>query len=372
MNRIYRHEIFDFDENNIKLFMELPSIVYRDDPNRLISFKDNESKYLKANYPIYQKVIHKKFLLFMNNEPVARAMGIIHPDIRLDNTPTVLIGFFECISDDACFSTLIDIIESYFKNNYGTKKIVAPVNFTTWHTYRFKTFSFNHPAYLFEPYNPVYYPEFFKNYGYRILKSYFSRKLTHQDMQNLVLKNTPAFLNTIKEGITLRPISLKNFDQEIKKLYDFCKISFCDNFLYTTISYDEFHTMYQEGKSLINPNYFCMAEKNNHLIGFLFCMPDYIDAIRDMKGKQHLLAKLTFLIKKRKVNRLLVKTMAVHPDYRKIGLGKALMHWVHDHALQANFKEAIHTLFIADNPSGNYSNSAENFGVYELLYKELP
>ena len=368
MNRIYRHEIFEFDEDKIRSFIELPTIIYRNDPNRLISFKDSEAKYLKANYPIYQKIIHKKFILYMNNSPVARAMGIIHPDINLAGNQTALIGFFECIKDNVCFTKIMEIIENYFKNNHGIKKIIAPINFTTWHTYRFKTFSFNHPTYLFEPYNPAYYPEFFKNYGYQILQSYFSRKLNHQEMQNLVSKNTSAFLNLIKAEITLRPISLNNFDQEI---YDFCKISFCDNFLYTPISYDEFYTMYRDGKSLIDPNYFCIAEKNNNLIGFLFCLPDYIDAIRDMKGKQHLWAKLTFLIKKRKVDRLLVKTMAVHPDFRKIGLGKALMYWVHEHALHANYKEAIHALFIADNPSGNYSNCADIFGVYELLHKEL-
>jgi len=212
---------------------------------------------------------------------------------------------------------------------------------------------------------------FYKNFGYQILRSYLSRKLTHPEMQNLVLKNTPAFLNVIKAGIILRPLSLNNFDQEIKKLYDFCKISFHENFLYTPISYDEFYTMYYEGKTLIDPRYFCLAEKNNNLIGFLFCMPDYIDVLKAMKGRQNLLTKLIFLIKKRKIDRLLVKTMAVHPDYRNIGLGKALMYWTHNYALQANYKEAIHALFIADNPSGNYSTSAENFGVYELLHKEL-
>ncbi len=299
---------------------------------------------------------------------LARATAIINHELFINGESAGFIGNVESVNNYEAFKKVITESEEWLEHR-GIKTVLAPINFCTWFRYRFKTNKFNEKRYLFETYNPPYYNDFLEQIGYTVDKKYYSQDI--DDLRDFLLKTTQKYEDTIIQNMVIRPFNIENYDEEMHSLYRLTINSFQSNYLYSPIDFDSFSQLYAPYKSIINPNYFAIAEDDQKMIGFLFCIPDYFDALSSMHGSQSIFAKIRFLYHKKRASTFLAKSMAVLPEYRNTGVGTALMHFCHRNAFLDGFKKGRHCLFIEDNYSSSFSKSKKTPWEYAIFKKVL-
>jgi len=113
--------------------------------------------------------------------------------------------------------------------------------------------------------------------------------------------------------------------------------------------------MYLPLKDSIYPELVLIAEYHGSPVGLVFGIPNYLQSDREQA-----------------IDTLIIKTMAVHPAQRGIGLGSVLFARCHSAAQDLGYTRAIHPYMIEDNISRKISaHYARPIRQYHLFKKEL-
>jgi GNAT superfamily N-acetyltransferase len=230
---------------------------------------------------------------------------------------------------------------------------VGPMDGNTWNRYRLLTQRGTEPPFFLEPDNPDDWPDFFIEQGFRPLAEYYSA-ITHSDalvrpISGDVLDPAPP------RGIAIRSLDLTRFDEELGRIHTLTLDSFRDNFLYTPIDLELFLSQYQGIRPHVRPELVLQAEHREKLIGYLFGIPDLMQAKRGQP-----------------IDTAIAKTMAVHPDHRGAGLGSLLLDSFARRAAGLGYRRVIHALMHEDNKSRRISaHSATTIRRYTLYAKPL-
>ena len=231
---------------------------------------------------------------------------------------------------------------------------VGPMNGNIWRSYRLVVQRSSEPPYFLEPDNPDDWPAHFTENGFSVFSEYFSTL-------NPDLSQSQPDLSRISEriqqrGIQLRSFRLDDFDQELQHIYELSLASFAQNFLYTPIDLAEFISAYQPIRPYIQPDLILIAEHDKRVAGFLFALPDLLQA-------QH----------GTPINTIIIKTVAVHPADQMLGLGNLLVARAEQIAYELGYKRAIHALMHQANSSRKISQRHETRQIrqYALFSKPL-
>lgn len=230
---------------------------------------------------------------------------------------------------------------------------VGPMDGNTWQRYRFITDRGTEPPFLLEPDNPDDWPRHWTAVGFAPLATYHSGVAT--DLATRDPRSEETGRRLADRGIAVRNIALANFDSELTALHALSLECFANNFLYTPIPLADFASQYAQLRNYLRPELTLLAEKDGALVGFIFGVPDLLQAKRGIP-----------------IDTAIAKTMAVHPDHAGVGLGSYLLDRLHAAMHVAGFRRAIHALFHADNRSGRISRHTANvIRTYTLFRRAL-
>jgi len=230
---------------------------------------------------------------------------------------------------------------------------VAPIDGNTWRTYRWITHRGEHPIFFLEPDNPPEYVEQVLEAGFSPLAAYYSALVTDLNQGDRRLERVGDRLKQL--DITIRPLHLDNWAEELHQIYQLSRVAFKRNFLYTPLSEAEFMAQYTPVRDYINPELVLLAQQRKKIVGFLFSLPD-------------------FCLKQRKLpmETLILKTVAVLPERDYAGLGSFLVFQCHQIAQKLGYKSVIHALMYQGNSSLNISNRyAQPMRQYTLFAKPI-
>lgn len=233
---------------------------------------------------------------------------------------------------------LFEIIEQKAKEN-NCKKIIGPMNENTWNNYRFVSWKDNTPQFFLEEMNPLIYNEFFLLNNFNPCAKYYS------DIQEI----TPTAKNNIA-GIKFKHPKIKNSNELLETIYNLSIICFKDNPFYSEISKEEFFEKYNKLIPLIRPNLIIIAEKDDKPIGFMFAIPNYNDKNFDT---------------------IIMKTIAVLPEYQGLGIGKEMFNRVLNNAYKKGYKKAISAYMYQSNISKKLPKESKKIREYTLYEKVL-
>jgi GNAT superfamily N-acetyltransferase len=108
-------------------------------------------------------------------------------------------------------------------------------------------------------------------------------------------------------------------------------------------------------KPYVRPEIVLFAEQHGQPIGFIFAIPDMLQAKRGQS-----------------IDTVIIKTMAVHPAHAGLGLGSLLMARCEHAAHELGYRRAIHALFHEKNRSGKISShTGKVIRRYTLFAKPL-
>ena len=222
----------------------------------------------------------------------------------------------------------------------GCTIAIAPMEGNTWRPHRAVIESNGRPPFLLEP---VSSPSF-EQFDYETLSQYSSSILSLDDEP----PNLSRLRNRLSErNVTIRPLDLDRYEEELQNIYTLCIQSFKNNFLYTPISAMEFIAMYQKIAPLLSSECAFLAECEGKLVGFVFGYPDQ--------------------------KAFVVKTLAVLAENLFAGLGTLLVETIQQSAKERGFTQAIHALQHESNQSLRISKrfQATIFRRYALFAKKL-
>lgn len=235
----------------------------------------------------------------------------------------------------------------------GCSFTIAPIDGNTWHNYRLVTEQGNYPPFFLEPHTPASLYQAFLEQDFFPIARYYSALCTDLQMSDRRLITIQKRL--CDRGITIRSLNPENLETELEKIHQIAIAAFRNNFLYQPISKPEFIDLYRPILHYIQPEFVLIAERQNQPVGFLFALPDALEAQRGVA-----------------IETVILKTVAILPQRNYAGLGRILVEKCHAIAFQIGYKKVIHALINYANPSSNISQYyAKPIRHYALFGKQL-
>jgi GNAT superfamily N-acetyltransferase len=237
---------------------------------------------------------------------------------------------------------------------HGCTLAAGPMDGSTARRYRLLTERGEEPPFFLEPDNPDDWPAHWTAAGFTSLADYYSALQPVLDHADPRLPALSADFE--KMGVCVRPLDLDRFDDELRLVYTVAAPSFLDNFLATPLDEAEFLAQYRPIRPYIRPELVLLAQRGDQLLGFVFALPDLLQAQR---GEP--------------VTTVIVKTLAVLPNAAGHGLATLLSARLQETAVRLGFTRAIHALMHERNVSRRVSARFDGhiFRRYTLYARTL-
>ena len=240
----------------------------------------------------------------------------------------------------------------------GIETIIGPLNGTTWNTYRYVTEKGSRRQFLLEPWNEDYSVSLFEKLGFKPLAGYISTVMEGMDSDGR--RNLNKKIEKLKKFDYYKDIKVESAENKdlltvLNKVYDLTVEAFKNNFLYSELEREIFLKMYMSYEDKIIKKFFKMLYLGDELIGYVFGIPDYAEL--GYKGK---------------IDTIILKTIAVSPEYNGKGMGYILINSLIEEAEKEGYENVIYALMHESNVSKNIGLLLGNMlRKYTLFIKEL-
>lgn len=321
-------------KNDRKEFLNLPKILYRDDPN-WVCMLDSELE------GIFDPSVNRTFsrgeairwILRDEKGTVIGRIAAFYDNQRSSayKQKTGGIGFFEVINSREAAFTLFDTAREWLASK-GMEAMDGPVNFgendSNW---GLLVDGFMQQGYGM-PYNMKYYRELFEAYGF---ENYYEQYSYHRDVRGPdgIIVEFPPRIMKIAEWLSKRPgYEFRHFEmKDRQKFYnDFVEVYnsawsvFKEDF--TPVGTEVLETTFRKAKPIIDQELIWFAYHNGKPVAFFILFPDLNQIIKPFRGKLNLLNILRFVWAKanHKMTRIRGLVGGVHPSYQNNGVESAI------------------------------------------------
>jgi ribosomal protein S18 acetylase RimI-like enzyme len=228
----------------------------------------------------------------------------------------------------------------------GRRRVLAPIDGSTWRSYRLVVESTGRAPFLLEPQTPAGWESHFTAAGFTRAEMYASLEL--DDLAPFAGPDDYAE-QIAAAGITIRDFDMQRFAADLVHLHTLSLSAFAANPYYAPLAFDEFAAMYKPAVFLFEPGLALIAERNGEALGFIF-------AYRDGPEKAC----------------TVLKTIAVSPNLREAGLASHLTRAVLRRAGQLGCASAVFALMHEGNKSFSWAaRHGRVFRRYALMGKDL-
>jgi len=321
------------------MFLDVPAIVYANDPNWVPPLRNSIAKQFASTNPFFQYGKLQQFIAvggyvsgsgdekIQNSErPIGRVVAAINQRlIDREGQNVGLFGFFECVNDFAVAQALLNAACNWLRQQ-GMTRVRGPIDLSTHNNCLFLVDGFDSPPMIMMPYNPPYYPQFVEQDGWQKAKDAYAYDFRLD--KPLPGEFEKAHRIACKSGVTFRPLRTKGegFEQDCISLYNLFTNAFSDNWSSTPRTQEEFLEEARDLQSLVDPDVFPIAEHNGEMVGFWMGLPDYNIALKHINGNLNWLGILKFLWYRREINQGRVIAICSLPEYRRKMVPLALIY----------------------------------------------
>jgi GNAT superfamily N-acetyltransferase len=250
-----------------------------------------------------------------------------------------IIGWYECDENEAVSDELLNTASTELKK-LGCTSIIGPLNGSTWNSYRFNTTS-EKPLMLGEPYQPMYYVEFWKRYGFLETATYETTIAPKNMFEPMTMAEGQELANQYHLKVTNYPTEPS---QEFKeKMYHFYLTCFKSNPLFKPIELKAYLKLFEKFNLILNAKHSLLVTdyEDNPIAVTLSYNDVYHELYKQGKTKD-----ITHAFP-----RLFIKTIATHPLYQGKQIGTLMINLIHNLANETGYNEIYHMLMYRSNLS---------------------
>jgi GNAT superfamily N-acetyltransferase len=309
-------------------FVQFPYDLYKDDPNWVPPLIMERKDFLdpKKN-PWFEFGKVELFLARRDGKVVGRIAAVHDPrNNEFHKIKQGGFGMFECIDDASVARMLFDAAGNWCKAQ-GFPVMQGPVNFSTNYECSVLVDGFEAPPVVMMAYNPRYYPALYDACGFSKAKDLWAWEISSSVPPPEKVARIAEKVRQ-REGIVVRPVNMKDFANEVRRIKDIYNAAWEHNWGFVPFTEAEFDHTAQEMKALVVPDLIMLAEVKGEPVAFSMTLPDANVAIKAANGRlTHYglpigLAKM--LLAARKIKRLRLITLGVKEGFRKRGIDAIL------------------------------------------------
>jgi GNAT superfamily N-acetyltransferase len=229
----------------------------------------------------------------------------------------------------------------------GQPKLIAPLNGDTWHAYRTIIESSDQPKFFLEPDSPLS-AKLLLDTNFELIAQYSSSLIDLTASIGAISAAVGKREKAIESGFEIRHLNSNNFNEELKDIFSLSLSAFRNNFLYQAISFKNFAELYQPIKAYLEDRLIWLAYNQSQLVGLLFAIPDPLNQ-----------------------GQIILKSVAVHPQFEGLGIASYLLGRAHSEAIKLGFTHSIQALYKDENRSaaltaGLVAKVIRRYGIFAL------
>lgn len=303
-----------------RAFLRVPWLVFRDDPRWVPPLLHSVKRRLSTKKnPFWRDAERATWVAERDGVAIGRVMAIVNRahDERW-NERAGFVGFFDAIDDEAVVHRLLDTARDWLVER-GATVIRGPASPDLNDECGLLVEGNDRDPFIMMPYNPLYYPRYFESWGFTKAMDLYAFSFSAQATFPPKVERVAAGVQK-RLGVTMRPVDLTNFDDELEKLRYVYNEAWADNWGFVPMSKEAFAFASAEFKPVILPDFVQLAEIDGKVVGAAIAAPNLNPLLKKANGRllpfgfRHLLGW-----RKKKTNMRLL-TMGVVPQYHGKGI----------------------------------------------------
>lgn len=301
-------------------FIRFPWQIYQGDPHWVPPvIKDQLHKFDPA-HPFRAHSEMTLLLAHRGGKVVGRIAGIIdHHYVEFHQEKVGFFGFFESIPDEEVAGALLSKVASWL-NEKGMEKMAGPMNPSTNDECGLLVEGFDGSPCLMMPYNPRFYPSCLETFGLKKRMDLYAYLIQKETFHLARLDRITDRLKKKEPQLSLRPIELRHFNEELKIVKEIYNQAWSKNWGFVPMTDEEINQAAKELKPLVVPELILFAYWGKDPVAFSVSLPDYYAVLKHLNGKIGLLGMIKFLYYSRKIDKIRVMLLGVKHDFQRRGV----------------------------------------------------
>lgn len=343
-------KIISNKESSFKDFLNLPRLIYKDDPNWVMPLnREIRQKLNPKKNSFYDYSTVTNYVAYnSNNNPCGRISVINNPLYnKIQNEATVFFGLFECVDDIKIAQKLINHVFKGLKEK-GYNKIIGPVNFTTNDESGFLIEGYNKPSTFMCNYCKSYYHNLMIACGFNKAIDTYSYFCWHDHpFPEKYYRIIKKFNNN--SNLSLKKISKKSIKGDVLKIISIYNDSFSSNWGFVPITDNEGLEFANNLLPFVDEDLIWIAYYKDNPIGTILGFPDINELISGLKGRLFPNGYYRFMFSRNKIKGMRVAVLGVKKKYRRLGIETALIHKVHERVKSRPYIKAEFSVILENN-----------------------
>ena len=363
-------------QKGIRDFLDLPYRLYRKDPNWVPPLYAAQSRSLLGeNNPLLVGE-HQFFIAYEDERPVSRVLAGIDRRLneRLDEQRGY-ISLFETEENIDYARAVLDAALDYLRG-LGMKRVIGP------NTPGFNDFSkgllaegFDGAPVLFNPYNPPFYNDFFKEYGFAKHRDHYAYWLLLGDFPEDEFRKLGEMAQK-RFQFHIKSVDPRRIDHQVlsDQMARVINEAFPADWELVPPTKGDIASEIKNFLNYTEPGLIVMAYANERPIGLMVTFPDYNLLLKTNQGRLFPFGWLTMLIGRKSLRVARCSMLFVSPDYQNKAVTVAMAVAAHQNIRKLGIK-AIEASTIDETNIPSILSAermgAKRYRVYRQYAKEL-
>jgi len=305
-------------------FIRLPERFHRDDPHYIAPLHLERLEALTPKNPFFGHADVQFWIARKDGRDVGRISAQIdHQALAARPDATGQFGLIAGEDDPAVFEALIRAAADWLRAR-GMKRMQGPFNLNINEEMGLLVDGFDTPPMLLMGHDRPYVGRHLEALGLRKEKDVYA--YIYDITDDLPAGARRLLDRPLPKDFRVRRLDLKRYNDEVRVITDIFNDAWLENWGFVPLSEIETDHLAKSLKPLLDPRLVSIVEHNGEPVGFLVCLPNLNEAIRDLGGR--LLpfgwAKLLWRLKVSGVKTARVPLMGVKRSAARGVIGKLL------------------------------------------------
>jgi hypothetical protein len=314
------------DSAGMREFITLPKRLYRGHVGYVAPLDiERRDALSQAKNPYFTHAEGQLFLARRDGIAVGRISAQVCRLEQQRRPGTGHFGWLDAEDDQDLFDILLGAAQGWLKQR-GMRRMAGPFSFSSNEEMGLLVDGFDSAPMLMMPYHPPYAGRRVEATGHIRLKDAVAYDLGKENYHPI---GSPRLLDKVmSEGsVRLRSLDMQHYDHDLGIILDIFNDAWSDNWGMVPFTQAEIAAAANSMRMLIDPNLVIIAEVSGEAAAMLVCLPNLMEAIRDLDGKllPFGLVKLIWRLKTKSIKTSRIPLMGVRRAHHGSVLGAVLL-----------------------------------------------
>ena len=308
------------DKRSLEAFIDLPYRLYRHHPYWVPPLRMAQKELLNTQkHPFYANAEIQCFLARRDGQICGRVAAIVDRNFNAYwKEQAGAFGFFEAVDDVEVARAMMEGARQWLRER-GIEVIRGPFNPSTNYECGMLVEGFDSSPQIMMTYNSPSYPRMMEALGLRKCKDLLAYYSTFGEVVSAKVERV-ADRAASNQGVVIRQIRLKKFDEEVQTIWNLYNASWARNWGFVPMTREEFLHEAAEMKQILKPEFVLVGEVEGRPVGFALALPNVNLALKYAGGKLFPFGLFKILYHQRLIKELRVVALGVVEEYRTAGV----------------------------------------------------